>query len=74
MMPSATAMNDEISFTGKEFEALERMAEAIMRHLDKTNICSIHDLRVDGFSINDIARYWADAWKLVEKKRPRRPY
>jgi len=51
----------------------ERMATAIMECLDVTDQCSIQDLRVMGFSLDELARYWPEAWKIVEARRPRRP-
>jgi hypothetical protein len=49
----------------------DRMAIAIVAALEQTGRCSIEDLRINGFSLAELARYWPEAWKIVEAKRPR---
>ena len=48
----------------------ELMATAIAERMDQKGECSIMHLRDMGFSLNDIARYWPQACKLAEAKRP----
>ena len=48
----------------------ERIAAAIVEQLQKSGQCSIMHLCDIGFSLNDIARYWPQACKLAEAKRP----
>jgi hypothetical protein len=48
-----------------------RMADAIIESLEKTGHCRIRDMEAKGFSRDELARYWPDAWKIVEEKRPR---
>lgn len=52
--------------------AAERMARAIMECLDGADQCTIQDLRSMGFSLDELARHWPEAWKIVEARRPRK--
>lgn len=49
----------------------ERMAAAIVARMEETGECRISHLRALGFSLDDIARYWPQACKLAEARRPR---
>ncbi|MDE1900961.1 MAG: hypothetical protein KGI37_04860 [Alphaproteobacteria bacterium] len=49
---------------------VERMATAIAERMDQKGECSIMHLRDMGFSLDNIARHWPQACKLVEIKRP----
>jgi hypothetical protein len=49
----------------------ERIAKAIITRLEQHGQCSIMDIRALGFSLNDIARYWPEACRIAERKRPR---
>jgi hypothetical protein len=40
--------------------------------LDLTGQCGIHELRAAGFSLDELARYWPEACKIVEGRRSRR--
>jgi hypothetical protein len=52
--------------------AAERIAAAMIRCLDLTGQCGIHELRAAGFSLDELARYWPEACKIVEGRRSRR--
>jgi len=54
-----------------DLHMVERMASVIAKHLQEKHSCSIDDLLSERFSQEDINRYWGDANKLAEKKRPR---
>ncbi|MDD3287473.1 MAG: hypothetical protein PHX43_00505 [Alphaproteobacteria bacterium] len=50
----------------------ERMAAAIIERIKQKGECSITHLRALGFSLDDAARYWPEACKIVENdgRRP----
>lgn len=50
---------------------IEHMATAIAEHLEKNGQCRIADMCAMGFSLSDVTRYWPEACKLAESKRPR---
>ncbi len=49
----------------------ERMAAAIMERMEQKRECRILDVEAMGFSRDQVARYWPDAWKIIEAKMPR---
>jgi hypothetical protein len=49
----------------------ERMAVTIMKRMQQKGECHITDVEAMGFSRDQVARYWPDAWKIVEKRMPR---
>lgn len=49
----------------------ERMAAAIIERMEQKGECRITHLRAMGFSLDDISRYWHQACKLAEARRPR---
>lgn len=56
-----------------DFDAhtIDQMATVIARHLQQKHSCSIEDMLAENFSPDDVSRYWGEANKLAEKKRPR---
>ena len=68
MMTAQRVMQDD------EFEpahVAERMAATIMERMQQKGECRILDVEAMGFSRDQVARYWPDAWKIVEKRMPR---
>ncbi len=55
----------------KPMHVAARMADTIIDCLERTGYCRILDMEAKGFSRDDLARYWPDAWKIVEERRPR---
>jgi len=43
-----------------------RIAETILRNIERQGRCSILDVKAVGFSLNDIAHYWPEACRLAE--------
>jgi hypothetical protein len=54
----------------QEDHIAERMAAFIVEQLEKAGVCSTHDVRANGFSLNDVARYWPEACRIAEIKQP----
>jgi hypothetical protein len=69
MMTALRMMQDDEEFAPAH--VTERMAAAIVARLEQKGECRIDHLRALGFSLDDIARYWPQACKLAEAKRPR---
>ncbi len=67
-MMTALLMSPE---TNQQMHVAERMADAIVERLQQKGECGVAHLRSLGFSLDDIARYWPQACKLAEAKRPR---
>jgi len=68
-MPSRHAMSDH--FPPPPQTVAERMADMIVACLEETGHCRIIDLRSRGFTLDELARYWPEACRLAEIKRPR---
>jgi hypothetical protein len=69
MMTALQMLKDEPE--DKPLHVAERMAAAIVVRMEEKGECRIAHLRALGFSLDDIARYWPQACKLVEARRPR---
>jgi hypothetical protein len=67
MMTAQLTQNEE----NKPLHIATRMAAAVVARLEQKGECRIAHLCSMGFSLNDIARYWAQACKLAEARRPR---
>jgi phosphoribosylaminoimidazole-succinocarboxamide synthase len=70
-MMRALALTIEPEAYATNAEIVDRMATVIARHLQQKHECSINDLLAENFSMNDVSRFWAEANKQAEKKRPR---
>lgn len=53
-------------------QVAERMAAVIIEQVKQKGECGITHLRALGFSLDEIARYWPEACKIVENdgRRP----
>ena len=70
LMPRVLHIMDEQKQNPPQHIA-ERMAEVIVKQILQHGQCSIMDIKAMGFSLNDIARYWPEACRIAERKRPR---
>ena len=67
MMTALRMLKDE----NNPLHVVERMATTIMERMQQKGECRIMDVEAMGFSRDEVARYWPDAWKIVEKTMPR---
>jgi hypothetical protein len=61
----------KMKYENEPMHVAVRMAEAIMERMAQKGECRIAHLRAMNFSLDDIARYWPNAWKIVEERMPR---